>query len=188
MGLDRILGEVGITKTAFYKHFESKDELILAVLEERDRREVEEALAYMEAKGRGDPRARLLAFFDQLAEWFSTPEFNGCLFLNATTEFPSPHDPIHLAASRHGENLARVFLELAASAGAADPIGVTRQVMLMMVGAIAQRHTSGEVDPAPALIARDAVAVLLDRSVSECGRSGRTNGRAVKKPTMRSRR
>ena len=37
VGLDQILAEVGISKTAFYKHFESKDDLMLAALEDHDR-------------------------------------------------------------------------------------------------------------------------------------------------------
>lgn len=38
IGIDRVISEVGVTKTTFYNHFESKDDLILAVLDARDQR------------------------------------------------------------------------------------------------------------------------------------------------------
>src|SRR5262245_23711099 len=68
VGLDQILRTVGITKTAFYKHFESKDDLILAVLDRRDRQDIVEAIAQMQRRGGRDPRAQILVFFDLLAE------------------------------------------------------------------------------------------------------------------------
>ena len=46
VGLDQILADVGISKTAFYKHFESKEDLVLAALEDHDR-EMQAALRTM---------------------------------------------------------------------------------------------------------------------------------------------
>ena len=37
VGLDRIIRDVGVTKTTFYNHFESKDDLIIAAIRMRDR-------------------------------------------------------------------------------------------------------------------------------------------------------
>jgi AcrR family transcriptional regulator len=37
VGRDQVLADVGISKTAFYKHFESKEDLVLAALEMKDR-------------------------------------------------------------------------------------------------------------------------------------------------------
>src|SRR4029079_11071206 len=36
VGIDQILTDVGISKTAFYKHFESKEDLMLAALENQN--------------------------------------------------------------------------------------------------------------------------------------------------------
>jgi len=92
VGLDQILQAVGITKTAFYKHFESKDDLILAVLERRDREDIANAIKFMRQQGGPDPRGQILALFDLLAQWFAQPDFRGCFFMNAATEFASPND------------------------------------------------------------------------------------------------
>lgn len=158
VGLDQILDKVGITKTAFYKHFESKDELIVAVLEHRDKSGIEEMLAFMRARG-GDPRTQILALFDHLAEWFKEPGFRGCLFMNAATEFPSPNDPIHKAAEAHGAHIAREVARLVKASGHARPEALTSQIMLMMTGAIASRHAGGQADSAET--AKAAVMVLL---------------------------
>ena len=37
VGLDQVLADVGISKTAFYKHFECKEDLVLAALEMQNR-------------------------------------------------------------------------------------------------------------------------------------------------------
>jgi len=162
VGLDRILEGVGITKTAFYKHFESKDDLIVAVLEKRDGDDIAMMIRYMHEKGGNDPRARLLAMFDHLDDWFSDPEFRGCLFMNAATEFPTSSDPIHRAAAAHGEHIAEIVHTALVQLGAADPARLTRQVMLLFAGAIAARHVNGELDAAAS--ARSAAEALLERA------------------------
>jgi AcrR family transcriptional regulator len=161
VGLDRILSEVGITKTAFYKHFESKDDLIVAVLEARDQRDMTEWTAYFRHRGGDDPKRQLLAVFDLLDDWFGRPDFRGCMFLNAATEFPSPSDPIHQTAAAHGERLQQHLLTLAEAAGARDAEGLARQVMLLITGAISARHANGDTNAAAT--ARATAEVLVDR-------------------------
>lgn len=159
VGLDQILAAVGITKTAFYKHFESKDDLIIAVLDHRDRADIAEAVQYMRAAGGRDPRRQILALFEQLGEWFQSPGFRGCLFMNAATEFASPKDPIHRAAAAHGEHIAAELLLRVQAAGIAEPELVTKQLMLLFAGAIAARHAGGVADAADT--ARLAAEALL---------------------------
>lgn len=162
VGLDAILDAVGITKTAFYKHFESKDDLIIAVLDHRDRVEVDEWVGFIRSHGAGDARASLGAIFSLLDEWFSKPEFNGCLFLNALTEFPNEGDPINRSARRHGEHIAGAILALARSAGARDPEALTEQLMLLVTGAIASRHRGHDL--AAAKTAARVAQVLVNEA------------------------
>jgi AcrR family transcriptional regulator len=163
VGLDHIIRTVGITKTAFYKHFPGKDELILAVLERRDRQDIADAIAFMQHHGGRDPRAQILALFDLLAEWFARPDFRGCFFMNAATEFANPNDPIHRAAAAHGQHLASQILLRAQAAGVPDPEGTTKQLMLVLSGAIAARHAGGVIDSATTG-RRTAEALLAPRA------------------------
>ena len=89
VGLDRILDEVGVTKTTFYNHFESKDDLILAVLEQRHEVESLTVGGLFEKLGGDNPRAKLYAIFDVFDAWFHLPNFRGCIFMTAAAEFPS---------------------------------------------------------------------------------------------------
>lgn len=171
VGLDQVLTEVGITKTAFYKHFESKDDLIVAVLDQRDRADVAEAIAEMRKRGGDDPKARVLAFFDLLGEWFAQPEFRGCLFMNAATEFPWPNHPIHQAAAAHARNLSAEIAKPLTEAGLAEPSRLATQVMLLVSGAIAARHTAGQNDAAAA--ARTAAEMLLNNHLPKARKTSK---------------
>ncbi len=145
-GLDQIIEQVGVTKTTFYKHFESKDELAIAVLQERDRRETAEVIDEVRRRGGGDPRAEILAFFDVIEEWMSKPEFKGCMFFKAASEYPAPNDPVHQAAMVHSQSLYKE-LELRAVRGRApNPKALASQLMLVLAGAILARHEKGEPD------------------------------------------
>ncbi|MFO0972727.1 MAG: TetR/AcrR family transcriptional regulator [Phycisphaerae bacterium] len=181
VGLDQILGAVGITKTAFYRHFESKDDLIVAILDHRDRSEVAEAIAYMRRHGGSNPRQQILALFDQLAEWFRRPDFRGCLFMNAATEFADSGDPIHRAAAAHGQHIAAEILLRMQAARVRDPQLLTKQVMLIFSGAIAARHAGSVADAARS--ARLAVESLL---ATESRGAGAGSGRSPRTRARRS--
>jgi AcrR family transcriptional regulator len=88
VGIDRILAEAGVTKTTFYKHFESKDDLLVAAIRQRDEWESQAIMTAIQKLAGDDPKARLLAFFDVFDVWFNSPDFHGCQFINAAAEFP----------------------------------------------------------------------------------------------------
>jgi AcrR family transcriptional regulator len=161
IGLDRILGEVGVTKTTFYNHFESKDDLIIAVLKHHDARDRATLMEQINAVPEGDPRAKLLAFFDVLEGWFQAPDFRGCMFINAASAYPSAHDPIHQVAASHFEHLRAYVRGLSASAGAERPDELARKFMVLLTGAVVERHTA--LNREAARTARSAAEMLLER-------------------------
>ena len=80
--LDQVIEAAGVSKTTFYKHFESKDELMLAAVRLYDEWEMGAwGRAVAELAG-DDPAAQLLGFFDVAERWFNDPSFGGCLFIN----------------------------------------------------------------------------------------------------------
>jgi AcrR family transcriptional regulator len=161
IGLDRILADVGVTKTTFYNHFESRDDLIVEVLRTTDARETQQFMADLRARASGDPRGQLMAIFDNLGEWFARPNFRGCLFINAGTAYPDPRDPIHLTAAQHGAEMHRMVRDIAALAGASDPEELAKQLMALLTGCIVSRHAGTNRDAAK--IAHRTAEVLLDR-------------------------
>jgi len=80
-GIDRVITESGVTKVTFYRHFPSKNELVLAFLEYRHRRWMDWFTGALQRHG-GNAGALVPA----LEEWFRDGEFRGCAFINSVGE------------------------------------------------------------------------------------------------------
>jgi AcrR family transcriptional regulator len=157
-GIDRILAQSGVAKMTLYNHFASKDELILAALRRRDEGMRHWLRRAVEARER-EPRRRPLAVFDALADWFKSRDFRGCLFIKAAAEFGDRNAPAHAAAAEHKRLLLGYLRQLAAAAGVSEPDRLARQLMLLVEGATAAAHISG--DAAAAQDAKAAAQTLL---------------------------
>jgi AcrR family transcriptional regulator len=164
VGLDRILKDVGVTKTTFYNHFESKDALICEVLRRRHGWETEKFMAAVDEASGGQPRQRLLAMFDVLHKWFTEPNFRGCQFINAAAEFPSPRDPVHLEAANHAIATRSMLRKTSQEAGAPDPEDLSSKIMLLFEGAITLRQVTG--DDQAAASARQVAELLVDEALA----------------------
>jgi AcrR family transcriptional regulator len=157
VGIDRIIAEANVAKMSLYKHFPSKDDLILAVLKYRE----EGVLAFFRsATERHGKKAKnpLRAFFAALKEWFETPDFRGCAFQNAAIELADPDHPgtefVRGNKERFGEFL-RGLVEEAVGKAAAK---VGPAVVLLVEGAIVTAVIQGKPDAAD--VARDAALKL----------------------------
>jgi AcrR family transcriptional regulator len=165
--LDQIIDAVGITKTTFYKHFESKDELMVEAVRVRDEWEMQAWSRAVRRIAGDDPRAQLLGFFDVMDVWFNDPSFRGCMFINTAAEFPNPNDPIHEAAAVHKRRTRDVFRDLAAMAGVIDAEAVADQLTVLLEGTLVLRQIHGRNDAARVI--RPTVERLLDASIPRNG-------------------
>ncbi len=163
VGLDRVLAEARVTKTTFYKHFESKTDLMVAAVELRDAWEVGAWQAAARRLGGEDARAQLVALFDVLDVWFNDAAFGGCMFLNVASEFPNPHDPVHRAASKHKLANWAWVRDLAARAGAAEPDAFADLYMMAFEGALVLRQVYHRNDAARC--ARPLIARLIEERI-----------------------
>jgi len=163
VGLDAILDETGVTKTTFYKYYESKDDLILEALRKRDAWELEAWQRAVEKIAGDDPRMKLLALFDVMDLWFNDPSFGGCLFLNAAAEYPDPRDPIHQAAAEHKKNCRNDYRDLARQAGVKDSEHFADIYTTIVEGTLVLRHVHHRNDAAR--IARPVIEKLLEESL-----------------------
>lgn len=161
VGLDAILAQVGITKTAFYNHFESKEELVSATLTWHDRWWQDTFREMLRRHGGDSARGQLAAVFDALEETVQATGFNGCFFVNVAVQFPLPHDPAHRAAAAHKQAMERIIRELAAYAQAADPDALAQELSLLLEGAYVTRQVTG--NPQSAQIARRIGRLLLEK-------------------------
>jgi AcrR family transcriptional regulator len=134
VGVDRIVEEAGVAKTTLYRHFRSKDDLIVAVLQRHEDLWLRGWLEPEVMRRATTPRRQLLAIFDALEDWFKQSGYEGCFFTNSVLE---RHDDDRVrAASVNGiENIYAFVLRLAEEAGLRDPAAVAHQIQLLMRGA-----------------------------------------------------
>jgi AcrR family transcriptional regulator len=160
VGVDRIIATSGVAKMSLYRHFRSKDALVLAFLQEREKRWTMEWL-HAEASSRADDGAgRLLAIFDVFDEWFRTPDFEGCSFINVLLEFGDVDHPIRQATAGHLATIRGLVRDFAEDAGVADPEAVAAQWHILMKGSIV---AAGEGDQEAARRAQEIGRLLLER-------------------------
>jgi len=143
VGIDQILADVGISKTAFYKHFESKEDLMLAALEDQNRWLQETFRALMQERGGPTALGQLHALLDVVEQLIESDSFQGCIFVNVAMEFPLPHEPAHLAAAQNKQEIEDLVHSIAVEAGASDPRALAKELCLIMEGAYITRHVTG---------------------------------------------
>ena len=169
VGIDRIIAEVGVTKTTFYNHFESKEQLILEVLNFHDRWWRDTFSRMLRKHGGDSPRGQLEAVFDVIDELLSTAEFNGCIFVNVAVEFPLPHDPIHLAAAEHKREMELILRDLAMQARAKDPALLAQQISMLMEGCyVTAQVTHAKIQDCTGL-ARQTAKLLFESQFEVAG-------------------
>ncbi|MEX1224194.1 MAG: TetR family transcriptional regulator, partial [Pirellulales bacterium] len=161
VGLDRLLNEVGCSKQTFYNHFESKDDLIVAVIDEHHRWWSSELRDRVQRAAGPDPRGQILAMFDVLNEIIHDPEYRGCIFINAAVEFPQPHHPAHQSARQAKADSVALLEDLSERAGASDPAALAQEIDMIMEGALITHQVAPDSDVCA--VARRVAETLLEK-------------------------
>jgi AcrR family transcriptional regulator len=164
IGVDRITAEAGVAKMTLYRHFRSKNELAVAVLDRHAELWTRGWLApAMEVGGR-TAAERLLAIFDAFDEWFRRDDFRGCLFTNSLLESRDATSPIGAASAAGLAEVRALVQELAAAAGARHPEDFAIRLQTLMIGSIVAA-SSGDLDAAQR--ARVTAIAALEHELSE---------------------
>ncbi|NUN99387.1 MAG: TetR/AcrR family transcriptional regulator [Saprospiraceae bacterium] len=161
IGVDTLAAESGIGKMTLYRHYPSKDDLIVAYL--RDSNEIFWRNFEEITKDAPTPREKLLAFFQGLQEYVSAPACYGCPFLNVATEYPETDYPGHQVAIEHKQSVRARFRQLAKDTGAKKPDVLADQLFLLMDGAYMASRMFGAENPAAHLA--EAARILIDAAL-----------------------
>ncbi|MEZ6319057.1 MAG: TetR/AcrR family transcriptional regulator [Phycisphaerales bacterium] len=157
-GIDAIIAEAGVAKMTLYKHFASKDDLIVAALE----RQADAQIAQLDERCRAmaeTPRDLPLAIFDVLEQKCGCHDWRGCLFQRAAGEFAEADDPVHAVAAGYNRRLAAMLERFVREAGVPNPEPFADQLLVLVAGALALAGAGCTARPVRA--ARAAAAKLL---------------------------
>ncbi len=137
-GIDRVIAEAGVAKVTFYRHFPSKNHLILAFLDYRHDRWMAWFGAALDRHG-GTPDAVVPA----LREWFRQADYRGCAFINSLSEVGDEVAEVADTVRRHKQDMTTVIARLL---GAGPGRKARAEAIALAVdGAIVRAH----YDPSP---------------------------------------
>lgn len=132
--VDAIAAKAKSTKMTVYRHFDSKDTLVLEWLRLLVDKysEVFEALS---AQHTGDPKAQILGFAEFIAHDLSVASYRGCPFTNSLAEIPEPGSPARRLIEEHKKRQFLRLVVLCAEADLPEPNEAARELTYLMEGA-----------------------------------------------------
>ncbi|MFB7497601.1 TetR/AcrR family transcriptional regulator [Streptomyces sp. NPDC056161] len=179
VGIDRIIATAGVTRATLYRHFPSKDDLVVAYLTQGDEAIRSRVRAARTEGASTDDVIRAVAA--AIADDIQSPGFRGCAFLNAAAEYPDPAHPVHRAVVRHREWFLAAIVELFSETGKPDPEPAARHFVMLRDGAMSAGCLAD-----PALVRETflrGIEGLLTYRSRDRGMPEPANGRDVDRPS-----
>ncbi|GAB2725151.1 TetR/AcrR family transcriptional regulator [Kitasatospora kifunensis] len=159
VGIDQLIRESAVANATFYRHFPSKDEVVLAYVREHDRVFREAAAAA--AAGRS-PHDAVAALFAGIADQFCEPGFRGCPFINTAADYPDPGHPVSQAIQEHMDWFHDQLAELLTAAGHPDAESGADTLLILRHGAM--NHSRFATPRAARAALCGAVTTVLDQA------------------------
>ena len=163
-GVDRLIAKSSVTKRTFYRQFASKNDLILAFLESRHENWMAWLVTRLEHHG-GD----INALCPTLSEWFNSPDFRGCAFINSLGELGGTLPEVVEITKRHKEEMSEAIERILPDTPRRKQTALS--LALAIDGAIIRTQFDGSPDMALSLLANLVLsATTLSMNQKEEGR------------------
>ncbi|MEU3626939.1 TetR family transcriptional regulator [Amycolatopsis coloradensis] len=157
VGVERLLAVSGVGRASFYRHFASKDDLVITTVRNYSRTWLAWLAGTVTARDE-DP----LAVFDALAERFAAADYRGCVSINTMVEAADPNIPTHQVAADHKTALTAYIRGLLDARGHTDTQALAEQFVLLIDGSIVTALRDRTARPAQQ--AKAIAAGLLERN------------------------
>ncbi|WP_369375699.1 TetR/AcrR family transcriptional regulator [Promicromonospora sp. Populi] len=154
---DKIIQQAGITKVTFYRHFHTKDDLVVAYLLRQGAWERGALDAMREAANGADEAFRLFA--NGVGTEMCKPGFRGCAFINAAAEYAAPDSPVRKVVAEHRAWYRQTFTEMLGQMHVIDPGEAADEVLMLRDGAMLSGYLDDPAQVGSAL-ARSIFAVV----------------------------
>lgn len=150
---DRVIAQAGVSKVTFYRHFATKDELVIAYLEA-------ELARVQDVVTRASDATASVTLSEALADEICRPGFRGCPFINAAAEYPDPHHPVRAVVARFRSWMIDAIAAALSERGVARPQAVARQIMMLRDGALVEGYVDGHADRVAAELQQGVAALV----------------------------
>lgn len=144
-GIDRLVEEADVAKMTLYNHFGSKDDLVLAYLQERHADWLRRLDTHLDRAT--TPLEEILAVFDAYIESAARRGHRGCVFINAAAELSEPDHPAREVVVENKESVRSLLADRAGAAGLREPGSLADQLFLLLEGGIVTAGIQGDADP-----------------------------------------
>lgn len=161
-GVDALIDRAGVAKATFYRHFTSKDDLVLSWLRGADARWLDWLAAELDRRF-DDPLRRLVEWWGVLDEWMGPRGFRGCPFLNTLTEVTDPTAPARVEVRSYFAEVEAWFATSAGEAGLGEPEELGRRLRLVAMAMFMTQalESSRDASATARAIAVDLLAIWL---------------------------
>ena len=161
VGVDLVVEKAGVAKTSLYRHFGTKDDLVVAFLQRMDE-EFWKTWDEVSQQHPDDGRAELKAQLEWIGERVNQPDYRGCPQLNIAAEYPELGHPARKFAKEHKRELRRRLKVIAKKLKSAAPNELAGQLAVLLNGAFVSTpmYEPGE---ATTLLQRAAAALISPR-------------------------
>lgn len=160
-GVDAIIEGTGISKRTLYKHFTSKEGLIIAAIGYYHQTVFGAIAAYVEQSVLKSPVDKALRIFDFLAERVDAGNVDGCFAMNAKTEYAHKAKEIEAACDLHVAALQQLVERYLIEGGLKDSNSLAIQIIMLFEGAILR--SKGTENAIPIKLAKKAARVICDQ-------------------------
>jgi len=138
-GIDSVIERAQVTKVTFYRHFKSKNDLIVAYLGYRHERWMGWFTAALQRHG-----GTLQALVPTMAEWFRSPEYRGCAFINGVSEIAPALPEVTEITRRHKADMRKAIAALLPPGRQRERLA--RSFALAVDGSIVQAQFRGDTE------------------------------------------
>ncbi len=157
-GVDLLVETAGVAKATFYRHFPSKDDLVVAWLRDSRTRWFDRVRAKAQAAA-VDPRGEILLFFQEAAAWLEAGDYRGCPYLNVAVEMSDTAHPARAVVREVLDEVGAYLRSLAEDAGYVDAETLGKELHALLAGTITLGFAHGT--GAFAASSREAARQLL---------------------------
>ncbi len=161
-GVNAIIARSGVAKATFYRHFSSKDDVVVAWLHSQVAPSIDEVLAAIE-RAEPSPEERLDAFFDVLADRLADVDSADFPLVGAALHLDDAPSPVRTLVEQYLADMRTILRKLSADAGAANPDEAADALQLLVLGLLVRVRAEPDARIEAVRVTRRAARRIVER-------------------------